>query len=1265
MRFPITRLGAFLAALPLFVTSSCSSEGQSPAGQTQPQSGNTTIRSVQFGRLVDVYGLRATATGLILELFQEDVLVGPDIQDERDSKSEKADHEILYDFISPNPETLQPRLLITRDIATSDFAEAYAALGQKLRQVSASRFGQDIGKYPFTVVPRNAAIRIELTEPPGVDDSFFVTRDQNGFITGLKNTEAVQMLEIVGDPNDAVHRGDFKVLPVRTIVRGKQLILDPVLLGNEGVQLLTRNNASGLPESPNQQGANIRLALDLEGILAIPGLNAPHNALTGTNNNGNSSLILDFRSGNKWDQSADIANGFLRESDTPHIVGSIPMRLAKVETVDKSRQLITLWKAGRSHELDRGDILSVIDPATNKPLGRAELNEDPKDDRGEPSKAYVGVIVRQIPGIEAIDPSKNPLYPTDPAKLDAFLAEHAPKVIVSAPFTASRAHPVTGEVYGDDPTNFVTFTPDPLPHFDGTPSAATENISPFAGAIVRFSKPIDRDSLSAADSFFFATRNVLDRQVIEQEFLQPNNIDPARFDWDKFITPHLVASRIIDEDGSQTAIRIQPTIGFFLNVEMRPPHEAAQFPFFVHLLGGLKGIHDFSGNQLDFGAEETVVDSLVIPFTLDTRNLPNGQPVFSDNIAISVVRRYASEDEDEQPSLYMQGEAPVIGAAETPMSRSLPDTFGAVTYLSDGTLTARTTARVTKAVDPFNQISPPTTPGLLFCPPTEVATPTAGTAFGSKVQNPLNPYGSRMQTVWREIDLSLSRLDPHDFNLDVEQMYWAPFTGDDVSYDELDRTSLFLGHAEYRPEPCVLSWSAFPSFPQSGLKRNFADNYAHNRNPATAAKEDDAAPHTAYTDQRFFIDPTKRVSDPTGKTSFLPLPKFEEPYFVWRDETSAAQGGNSSRGIDTQAGGNQHPGYIPSPGLGGQGRGVITSPLGGVTTAPSFFGNYGEASFTNPGRSEQLTGGGLTTIALPLMADFWTYCDDPALPTAYPFLATGFNGWQISLGVASASTPNFRAISGGFSGYGGKAPICIGRQDPDWTSARGGYKLDGTRSNALDNSIYWVMADFIKRQTVMTAGFVDIRNPHRMPTRTYNQSDPRLGPYFAGSTSIPTEMQPEFDWHFEPPLDQLPGGTSIVPEFRGASEVDSTPWRWAINSNQNWFTGGKPDAVNFPLDPRKAIDAGVRKFDDRLQNGTPRKHWAFYYNRQVTDYTRDINDLGSDSFANQFAGPGEPFAAHDMRYFNWRFTMKNNVQSQPAVSPTVDTFSITYRFQAR
>ena len=77
----------------------------------------------------------------------------------------------------------------------------------------------------------------------------------------------------------------------------------------------------------------------------------------------------------------------------------------------------------------------------------------------------------------------------------------------------------------------------------------------------------------------------------------------------------------------------------------------------------------------------------------------------------------------------------------------------------------------------------------------------------------------------------------------------------------------------------------------------------------------------------------------------------------------------------------------------------------------------------------------VTAIALPLLADFWTYCDDPDLPAGNGFVATGFNGWQIALSVQSAATPNFRAYSGGFAGSGSRPSICVDTSSTGWTRA--------------------------------------------------------------------------------------------------------------------------------------------------------------------------------------------------------------------------------------
>ena len=60
-------------------------------------------------------------------------------------------------------------------------------------------------------------------------------------------------------------------------------------------------------------------------------------------------------------------------------------------------------------------------------------------------------------------------------------------------------------------------------------------------------------------------------------------------------------------------------------------------------------VKDLAGNPIDFQAVVGVVDFLAIPFSLDTRKDSLNRPFYADNLAISIVRRFASVDEDEQP----------------------------------------------------------------------------------------------------------------------------------------------------------------------------------------------------------------------------------------------------------------------------------------------------------------------------------------------------------------------------------------------------------------------------------------------------------------------------------------------------------------------------------------------------------------------------------------------------------------------------------------
>ena len=138
----------------------------------------------------------------------------------------------------------------------------------------------------------------------------------------------------------------------------------------------------------------------------------------------------------------------------------------------------------------------------------------------------------------------------------------------------------------------------------------------------------------------------------------------------------------------------------------------------------------------------------------------------------------------------------------------------------------------------------------------------------------------------------------------------------------------------------------------------------------------------------------------------------------------------------------------------------------------------------------------------------------------------------------------------------------------------------------------------------------------------------------------------------------------MVPEFRGAGVLDSGagfPW-----PEINTFVGGnRPTAANFPLDPLKAGDVWIRHWDERTLGNQSRRSWTHLYNRNVTAYTEEANNLSSTTFTNKFGGPNEVFAAEDVKYFNWRLIMRSNIETSPPVSPTIESFAVSYRFVTR
>ena len=107
----------------------------------------------------------------------------------------------------------------------------------------------------------------------------------------------------------------------------------------------------------------------------------------------------------------------------------------------------------------------------------------------------------------------------------------------------------------------------------------------------------------------------------------------------------------------------------------------------------------------------------------------------------------------------------------------------------------------------------------------------------------------------------------------------------------------------------------------------------------------------------------------------------------------------------------------------------------------------------------------------------------------------------------------------------------------------------------------------------------------------------------------------------------------------------------------------RPDELNFPLDPLKAGDAHIRKFDDRFAGGSRRNYWTYTYNKNVTDYVSDPNRLMDPAFTSRFSGPNEQFLPHDVRYFNWRLVLRNGMRRGGAASPAIDSLAVNYRIE--
>jgi hypothetical protein len=351
--------------------------------------------------------------------------------------------------------------------------------------------------------------------------------------------------------------------------------------------------------------------------------------------------------------------------------------------------------------------------------------------------------------------------------------------------------------------------------------------------------------------------------------------------------------------------------------------------------------------------------------------------------------------------------------------------------------------------------------------------------------------------------------------------------------------------------------------------------------------EEQPDPFPAYVGQVQQIHAASAFFEPQGVNRFMPLPKFQTPYFTWRDQRLMLQGG-------------------------GDGETKVASP---------FVTEWDAANMT-----PREVDGKVGSIALPLLADFFYYPDDADLPVGNPFLATGFNGWQISVPSTFNPPPNVRVYSaGGYAppGYPKGKPTTV---DPaNQTQASGGFTPQGARTIPGDNSVYWAQVDFVRRVSVMTYGFVSLRDPHRAAVIQYQ--DPRLGPYYTEAAPL----RPVFDLLLDPPAGDVPQGTRLQTEFRLAKQVQKR--------------------TDIELNPLYAGEIHIRQLVNRNEN-----RFDYAHVDSVTKYTSEITNLQDPAFLAESAMRPE-----DSHWLNFRLVFEN----QGAFTASLDSLAITYRMHAR
>lgn len=1271
-------------------------DGSSTTGALGPNNGRVTLQSVEVGRLVDIYsyrridpsvGDRRLRTNRRLERIATNVLVSANIESESlFDAAGNARASSDYEFLPYNKRVGHPELLILWDDRdgpeSGNFERALAEAQTGLDELPASYRNQPTQQRPIPIVPRNAAFRLNFTGPVDLPEGVFTT-----------NPSVVQLLEFKGDPDAVDPVNAFRILPYRAIARDNTIVLDTTILSGEAEGGIT---SSGMPLSPDNVTANIRLALPTRGAVVssffvsedpVPQLRGPDSA-------GRPSVIRDFRSGNLLDGPA----GRLSEPEPPFLVGSLGMGITAVDAtngiirVNKRNNFVPIrarypFVDGPldGNDLPLGPLLVPIQrPLQSGDILTQEVTVQLEDGDFETLevraeilenlsiKADVGVGVGTAPNAPSGDSGQGERIPVvdlrvatvsptrdSDGNLVSFVADSTPlgrdcvlRAIYVEDVPFSNVGAVTELSDRGWRNLYVSIEPTPA----GQPG---QNIQPNASLALEFTKPMDLDLVDATSNLLVTSQpNPAGIETFAEQMTDP-----------KRATTRVVPTRLTDIEGDGTVLRLQPAMGF--------AHEAGSEEMYsLHIRVGDNGVADLAGNVLELYSDVSdPLDAWSVEFRMDA--------AAESNLVGWRVWRFEDPDEDGTlpGSVDMFGQFRIengrlYAASAVSFSRSAnASTLGPISRVLRG-----------ECWDPDGDaqlfpLVPGGHPGLLYWVPQmsdTVNVPNVPLVYPQETQpvgrviEPFKPQGSRMQLRYIEDDFTLGYKLPSEFGLDVEQLYWSPFNDETVLYDVFDRVSMSLGHSRKRPD---LRFFFDPNGPiamgpecrldcrsmNSALERVFADNVLQGTQMVPV-----------FNDEIYVINPNDARSDETGVT-YVPYPRFDRSY-TWRDSRLVTK---DAAGEVIGLGGAQTPGAnAPNDDV----TAPIDSPWIGDAPDEEFTLAGGSSWVIDPADFDGQLQRDHDPIALPLLVDIKVFPDDAANG-----IAAGQNALQMAMLGGPTNFPPIGPPSPG--GYYDAVPAGCVAARPAWpwlrVHATGGFDLvtgapilvdpsnvtqantqnilkdsgayllpNGDLNTGLftappgDGMIPWARADFVRRVSTVTFGFFDTLQPQRAQIVDVNNAVQNEEGYPNWLGVNPLLRMTEVAVQIDPPQTRQPAGTGVVVQLRGCETFLNSDTLYNPLYSNNVQPDDTFDGRGNLLNPNYACEA--YRYSTANFAGAPRI--------AADGLTRYVPD-------DQIELIRDPSTGLFQRFMNVRLVMTNNVDVTPALSPSLRFLSVTYRLQ--